>query len=90
MNRLFIIFFSAILFVTSSKAEIVNQININGNKRVSDETIKVYGQVKPKGSNYTNFDLDNILKNLYETNFFEEVSVEILFQANKFLQETKA
>ena len=77
MNRLFIIFFSAILFVTSSKAEIVNQININGNKRVSDETIKVYGQVKPKGSNYTNFDLDNILKNLYETNFFEEVSVEI-------------
>ena len=29
-----------------SKAEIVNKINILGNKRISDETIKVYGDLK--------------------------------------------
>jgi outer membrane protein insertion porin family len=77
MNK-FCLLLISIFFVTSfSTAEIVNQIEITGNKRVSDETIKVYGDIKQVGSDFTSTDLDNILKNLYSTNFFEDVNIEI-------------
>ena len=69
---------SSVLFIGgSSFAEIVNEIQISGNKRVSDETVKVYGEIKPKGSDFSNSDINNILKNLYSTNFFEDVNIEI-------------
>ena len=68
----------SVLFIAgSSFAEIVNEIQISGNKRVSDETVKVYGEIKPKGSDFSNSDINNILKNLYSTNFFEDVNIEI-------------
>ena len=55
-------------------AEIVEKLLINGNKKISYETIKVYGDIK-LNTNYTKADLDQILKKLYETNFFEDVSI---------------
>ena len=54
---------SVIFIAGSSFAEIVNEIQINGNKRVSDETVKVYGEIKPEGSDFSNSDINNILKN---------------------------
>ena len=69
-----ILFF--ILF-SISYAEIVKGVKILGNDRIRDETIKVYGAIKEGKSEYTKQDLDNILKNIYETNFFKNVSVEI-------------
>ena len=75
------IIISLILFVIISpfslKAEIVNKIEINGNSRVSDETIKVYGNILKVGSDYTQAKLDQILKDLYSTNFFKEIDVSI-------------
>ena len=59
------------------KSEIVNKIDITGNSRVSDETVKVYGNIPDKGSNFTKNDLDQILKNLYSTNFFKDINIEI-------------
>ena len=58
-------------------AEIVNKIEITGNSRVSDETVKVYGGINDAKKEYTKNDLDLILKNIYDTSFFENVSVEI-------------
>ena len=77
MNKFYLILISIFLVTSFSTAEIVNQIEINGNKRVSDETIKVYGDIKQVGSDFTPTDLDKILKNLYSTNFFEDVNIEI-------------
>ena len=34
-----------ILNLTILKADVVNDLVINGNKRVSDETIKIYGEI---------------------------------------------
>ena len=66
-----------IFFISSvSKAEIVSKIIIEGNKRVSDETIKIYGDVD-LNKDYSDLDLDRILKNLYETEFFEDVNLEL-------------
>ena len=77
MKKLLSIILSVLFIAGSSFAEIVNEIQISGNKRVSDETVKVYGEIKPKGSDFSNSDINNILKNLYSTNFFEDVNIEI-------------
>jgi len=72
-----IFFISMLVFsVNVSNAEIVTSIQINGNQRVSDETIKIYGNIK-LNKDYNESDLNKILNNLFSTNFFEDVRVEI-------------
>ncbi len=77
MKKIIAIFLFIIFFTTNVFSEIFSKITINGNKRISDETIKVYGNIKPLGSNLSSSELDQILKDLYETNFFKNVSVKI-------------
>ena len=43
---------------------------------ISTETIKIYGDIDIN-KNYTEKDLDFILKNLYSTEFFEDIKVQI-------------
>ena len=76
MNKFYL--FLAILFFFFSilKAETVNKIIIDGNKRVSIETIKLYGEIEIN-KDYKEKDLNLILKNLYETNFFEDVKISL-------------
>ena len=57
-------------------AEVVNKIEINGNSRISKETIKIYGNII-SGKNYTESDLNKILKNLYATDFFDDIKIDI-------------
>ena len=73
----FILFIYFSFFLSILNAEIVKKIEISGNSRISDETVKVYGDLKGINLNYSRSDLDNILKNLYSTNFFENVNLEI-------------
>ena len=61
---------------TNLYAESVKKIVIKGNERISKETIKVYGEIKIN-KEYSNLELNNILKNLYETDFFENVAVSL-------------
>ena len=63
--------------MSNLKAEIIKKIEIEGNSRISEETIKVYGDLKGTNVDYSKSDLDSILKNLYSTNFFENVNVDI-------------
>ena len=76
MNKFYL--FLTILFFSFSilKAETVNKIIIDGNKRVSIETIKLYGEIEIN-KDYKEKDLNLILKNLYETNFFEDVKISL-------------
>ena len=68
-----------ILFSLPLNAESIDKVVINGNKRISDETIKIYGEIN-NTKNYTEKNSNLILKNLYSTGFFE--NVEILFDKN--------
>ncbi len=70
-----IIFFFVIL-LPNSLAEIVEKINVSGNKRISDQTIVVLGDITLK-KDFSSSDLNNSLKNLYETNFFSDVKLSI-------------
>ena len=57
-------------------AEIVQKLEVKGAQRFTDETIKVYGEIS-FGKDYSAFDLNQILKNLYKTNFFEDVKISL-------------
>ena len=72
-----LIFF--LLFFSVLKAEIIKEIVIDGNKRVSDETIKVYGEIE-LNKNFSENDINKVLNNLYSTEFFE--NIEIKFSKN--------
>ena len=77
IKRILVVIFVLQFNSFSLKAEIVNKIDIKGNSRVSDETVRVYGNILTEGSNYTKNNLDQILKDLYSTNFFKEINIEI-------------
>ena len=71
------IFIILLILTSSVYAEVVNEIKIEGNDRISPETIKVYGDIKV-GQDYSSTDINDILKNLYSTDFFENVNISIV------------
>ncbi len=71
-----LIFIFLLLIHSNAFSEMVNNLEVIGNKRISSETIKVYGDIDLK-KNYTEEDVNEVLKNLYSTNFFETVEVNI-------------
>jgi outer membrane protein insertion porin family len=56
-------------------AEVVEKIEIQGNERISKETILLFSKTNIKDDLNSN-DINEILKNLYDSNFFLDVSVE--------------
>ena len=73
---IFIISISNICFFNLN-AEILKKIEIIGNDRVSKETIKIYGNIN-LNKEYNDNDLNEILRSLYKTNFFEDVKVTFI------------
>ncbi len=79
MKTLFNIILFVILIINSSivKAEIIKDIKVKGNQRISKETIIVLGNIS-LNKDYNENSQNEILKNLYKSNFFENVSINIL------------
>ena len=69
-------FFFSISSYTFLKAETVSKIIIEGNDRISSETIKMFSGVS-ENDDLSESDLNSILKNLYDSNFFELVSIKL-------------
>jgi len=66
-----------IIFLTSSlKSEEFENILINGNERISDETILVFSELTNERS-LGEDSINDILKKLYESGFFKDVVVKI-------------
>ena len=74
--RLVIIFFLIFIKFSVSQAEIVKQIIIEGNNRVTDETIKIYGDIEIN-KNYSEKDINNVIQKIYSTDFFDNVEAEL-------------
>ena len=65
------------LFISSlSIAQTIIDIKVDGNKRISKESIIVFGNIK-FDKDYNDDDLNIVLKNIYETNFFKEINLKI-------------
>ncbi len=72
---LFILFTSLASF--NANAEIVNKVDVQGNERISSETIIIFGDVIV-GKNYERNDVSSLIKKLYETGYFSNISVELI------------
>ena len=77
IHRINLFLFIFLVFSTVLKGEIINRINIEGNERISQETIKMFADVSVNDE-LTENDLNEILKKLYNTSFFDLVSIKIV------------
>ena len=73
---IFLTQFFLFFLINSVYAEKVEKINVTGNERISSETIIIFGEINLNEDLNEN-KLNLILKNLYKTNFFEDVKVSI-------------
>ena len=60
--------------ISYANAEILKKIEINGNKRISDETIKIFSNLEIN-QDLSKSDLDKVIKSLYSTNFFSNIGL---------------
>ena len=66
-----------IFFFTSyANSEVIKKVNVINNERISLETILVFSNIEI-GKNYNLNELDQIIKDLYNTNFFSNVSLKV-------------
>ena len=65
-----------VFLLSSSFAQVINDLEINGNERLSSETIKVIGNIE-LGKNYDDKMLNELIKKFYDSGFFKNVSVNI-------------
>jgi len=72
---LYIIFF-LLSSISVSTAEILNQFKIDGNERIPKETIIMFSGAKV-GDDINSSNLNDILKNIYDSNFFEDVNIKL-------------
>ena len=74
MRKFIYLFIITFFCFSESYAEKVNKIIVDGNKRISDATIVLFADFSID-QDLTENDLNEILINLYDTNFFNDVSL---------------
>ena len=89
------IFIFSFIFLNNGIADIIKDIKISGNERISSETIKIFTTVDINDDINEN-KINYILKELYETGFFKNVNVifennilKIDVTENPIIQEVK-
>ena len=75
-NKFLLSFFIYLTLSVYSFADVINKIEIDGNKRISLETIKVLGNIE-LDKDYNEEKLNEVLKRLYDSNFFKNIDFEI-------------
>ena len=76
-KKIFSYFLLFFLFLTAyAYSEVVKKIEIKGNERISNETIMVFGDISV-GKDYSNTDVNSLIKKLYSTSFFSDISVTL-------------
>ena len=77
LKKLFISIILFFIFLSAhSHAEVVKKIEIKGNERISAETITIFGDISV-GKNYEISDINSLIKKLYDTTFFSNISVVV-------------
>ena len=84
-NRFSLLFFCSLILILLIKptfSEIVKEIEVKGNVRVSNETVIMFSKISINDA-LESQDLNNIIKNIYQSNFFNDVSIS--FKNNKLI-----
>ena len=85
-KKILLIIIFNIFFINSVLSEILEKIVISGNDRIPTETIKIFSKVS-LGEELNDNDLNKILKNLYGTEYFNEINIS--FNQNTLQIEVK-
>ena len=75
-KKIFLLFFIFLNFFNVANSEIVKKIIIEGNERISKETINIFSSVSINENLDTN-KINEILKDIYQTGFFQDVKIEL-------------
>jgi len=76
MLRFLLILFNLLFFNHVALSEVITDVSISGNKRISKETIVVLGKID-LNSDYDNEKLNLTIKDLFDSGFFNDVSLDI-------------
>ena len=71
------IFILWLLLFQPTFSENFNEVLIEGNERISDESIMVFSQLSNNDKSFDENSLNKILKNLYQTGFFKDIKIKI-------------
>ena len=74
------------IFYNDVNAQIINDIELVNNNRISKETVITYGDIK-LNQDYNLDKINEVLKNLYKTDFFDDIKIEIV--SNKLIITVK-
>ncbi len=92
MSLIFKITVLFLLLINKSFSDPIKEFKISGNKRISDATIVLFSKLKIN-QDIENNDLNNVIKELYSTNYFKDVKilfkdqvVEIIVEENPIVQ----
>ena len=69
------IFVYFLTLINFSYADKIKDIKISGNNRISDETIRVFSDLD-LNNDFEDLNLNTLIKKLYETNYFSDVSIK--------------
>jgi outer membrane protein insertion porin family len=70
------VLFFLLVFNLKASSDIIEKINIEGNQRISSNTIILFTEVNI-GQEITDNDLNPILNNLYNTSYFNDVRISL-------------
>ncbi len=77
MNKIFIIFFFFISLVSNALADIINDIEVKGNLRLSKQSIIIFSGLNIN-QDYNSEDLNTAIKKLDKTDFFNKIDFKII------------
>ena len=76
LNKIFKLNLIILFIFSCASAEIIKSIKISGNKRLSVQSIIVFSKID-LNQDYNNEKLNEVLKNLYSTNFFKDINLNL-------------
>ena len=65
------------IFYVSARAEVIKDIKLENNIRISKESIIAFGNIK-LGKDYNESEINQILFDLYDTNFFSDLKLQVI------------
>ena len=74
MHKIFYIFLFIIFFITRANSDVVKEVKVINNDRITKETILVFADIEI-GKNYDSNDLNKILRDLYNTDIISDISL---------------
>ena len=77
MNKIFIIFFFFISLVSNALADIINDIEVKGNLRLSKQSIIIFSGLNIN-QDYNSDDLNIAIKKLDKTDFFNKIDFKVI------------